>query len=719
MIFKRQLFVSAIVFVLFSAAAAFPAVGTLLMADTLARWTPGRLFLYDMKTGTADTLSRSAVFGACFSPDGHKVAYVGSTGGRIKIVDVISKQVDSIGNPLAWKFTLSWANDNCIYYSQEYGKVLLKINVETEQVDTVYRMQMTYNNLAKITDVASFYTGNVCADGTRGAYTVLSDQIGNRGVSFDFVANMEMMINDGADTRLSCQATMSSDGQWVGVANYNHTLGFIKPYNSNGAAYRTIACSGIWLLHFAYNSSSDLVYKSTTDNGTYHYNLSTTVSELILQKGCAWAFDARGWVLDTVSPAAPTNLSANLTEHSVALTWTAPSTGSRLPTAYIVERDGVKLTKTTSTTYIDKAVLENTSYTYTVYGSTDGVGLSSPLTGTYQTPVDHNPPSLLAAYCFGTAVDLLFSETLDSSSVSSLSNYTLPSPASISSAALTTPNHVRLTASSAITTLSDSMIVVRGVKDVSPAQNTTVSTTAPITIVKDLWSSTGRMPRWETVDSGALVWYDDSPPEARIGFKAPLYTGLPYFQTSWRDGTADSTQDYIRFNVNRRVEVLVSGPPPAWLNKSNGWTNTGTVLNGPVYSKVFEAGTISIKGCGLGNFNTFIVVLRNADGSGTIVEDSRIRTIVSPTLKLSPSPFQSSTNIAYSLATGGHTKLAVYDSHGRLVQILADGVGMGGTHSVIWNGDNLIGRKVSNGIYFCRLYVNKRVVSTQRIVFVR
>jgi hypothetical protein len=691
------------------------------MADTNSRWTAARLLMYDIKTGTADTLVRGPAFGACFSPDGRKVAYVGPTGGRIKIIDVISKHVDSIGNPLAWKFTLSWANDNCIYYSREYGKALLKINVETEQVDTVYRMQMTYNNLTKITDVASFYTGNVCANGTRGAYTVMSDQIGNRGVSFDFASNFELMINNAdGDARLSCQATMSPDGQWVAVANYNHSSGVIRPYNSNsGPAYRMIPCPGIWMIHFAYNSNDELVYKNSTDEGTYYSNLVTGESRMVMKKGCAWAYDARGWVADTVSPAAPTALQAAVSELAVTLSWTVPASGARLPSAYIVERNGVRIGRTEAASFTDKNVVEDTEYTYTVYGCTDGVGVSAPLTGTFRTPVDHNPPSLVVAYSFGAAVDLVFSEPVDSVSSSGLSHYSMDPSVTISAAIRTSPRRVRLTIGGALSTLADSIVRVSGVKDLTPLQNTTVSTSAVVTIVKDLWSSTGRLPHWAFLDSGALVWYDDTYPEYRFASRSLFYDGLPYFQTSWRDGTADSTQDYIRFNISRKMEVFIVGNPPAWVKNAAEWTNTGTFLNGPVYSKVFNPGVVNIKGSGLGNYNTFVVVLRDAEGLGTRIDEAQASAAMGPALRFSPSPSQSRTKVAYHLVGAGHVRLSIYDSRGRLIRTLADKVLPGGAHRDGWNGRDSNNRMVPSGLYFFRLSVNGLEMVTRKLIVIQ
>ena len=63
-----------------------------------------------------------------------------------------------------------------------------------------------------------------------------------------------------------------------------------------------------------------------------------------------------------------------------------------------------------------------------------------------------------------------------------------------------------------------------------------------------------------------------------------------------------------------------------------------------------------------------------------------------------PNPFNPSTNIKYSIAKTGQVSLKVYDSLGREVKILVEGVKNIGTYTVEFNGSDL-----SSGIYFIKL----------------
>ena len=65
-----------------------------------------------------------------------------------------------------------------------------------------------------------------------------------------------------------------------------------------------------------------------------------------------------------------------------------------------------------------------------------------------------------------------------------------------------------------------------------------------------------------------------------------------------------------------------------------------------------------------------------------------------------PNPFNSQTKIEYGLPEGSHVKITIYDTMGREVKMLFNGVQEPGYKSIIWNGTNNDGRIISAGIYF-------------------
>ncbi len=89
-----------------------------------------------------------------------------------------------------------------------------------------------------------------------------------------------------------------------------------------------------------------------------------------------------------------------------------------------------------------------------------------------------------------------------------------------------------------------------------------------------------------------------------------------------------------------------------------------------------------------------------------------------------PNPFNSTTVISYQLSgiRPHRTTLKVYDILGQVVRTLVDEKQPGGNYRVLWDGRDDSGRKVSSGVYFCRLKVADdrfKVEKTRKMVLVR
>jgi sulfatase-modifying factor enzyme 1/flagellar hook capping protein FlgD/two component regulator with propeller domain len=83
-----------------------------------------------------------------------------------------------------------------------------------------------------------------------------------------------------------------------------------------------------------------------------------------------------------------------------------------------------------------------------------------------------------------------------------------------------------------------------------------------------------------------------------------------------------------------------------------------------------------------------------------------------------PNPFNPSTTIAFSIPEGKSVKvvLEIFNIRGQLVQNLVDEVREAGTYSVVWDGTNKTGRKISSGVYFYRLRAGKFVQTRKMVV---
>jgi hypothetical protein len=81
-----------------------------------------------------------------------------------------------------------------------------------------------------------------------------------------------------------------------------------------------------------------------------------------------------------------------------------------------------------------------------------------------------------------------------------------------------------------------------------------------------------------------------------------------------------------------------------------------------------------------------------------------------------PNPFDSATTLQYHLTRPGHASLRVYDVEGRLVAVLVDADMPAGSHSAVWDGSNDNGRRVSAGVYFCRLRAEGMTLTREIVV---
>jgi hypothetical protein len=72
-------------------------------------------------------------------------------------------------------------------------------------------------------------------------------------------------------------------------------------------------------------------------------------------------------------------------------------------------------------------------------------------------------------------------------------------------------------------------------------------------------------------------------------------------------------------------------------------------------------------------------------------------------LQNTPNPFNRQTRIMFQLPTEGMASIRIYDAAGRLVRTINRGHAQKGLNTVGWDGRDDGGRRVSAGVYFCRL----------------
>jgi len=88
-----------------------------------------------------------------------------------------------------------------------------------------------------------------------------------------------------------------------------------------------------------------------------------------------------------------------------------------------------------------------------------------------------------------------------------------------------------------------------------------------------------------------------------------------------------------------------------------------------------------------------------------------------------PNPFNPITNIKFSLKAESKVSLTIYNIRGQRVKTLIDDNMQAGYHSVVWNGTDQSGKKVSSGIYFSNFLTaeedNGRYTSVKKMILLK
>ncbi len=90
----------------------------------------------------------------------------------------------------------------------------------------------------------------------------------------------------------------------------------------------------------------------------------------------------------------------------------------------------------------------------------------------------------------------------------------------------------------------------------------------------------------------------------------------------------------------------------------------------------------------------------------TSTDDQQIETVSFVDLSNYPNPFNPTTTIEFSIQNDSKVELIIYNIKGQKIKTLANNDFAKGSHSIIWNGDNVSGKSISSGVYLYKLNVN-------------
>jgi hypothetical protein len=103
---------------------------------------------------------------------------------------------------------------------------------------------------------------------------------------------------------------------------------------------------------------------------------------------------------------------------------------------------------------------------------------------------------------------------------------------------------------------------------------------------------------------------------------------------------------------------------------------------------------------------------------GAILVDRIIRPAAFSLAQNAPNPFNPSTTIRFAVPQVGSVHLSIWTVNGQLVRTLVDTEISAGSHEVVWDGTDGVGRSVASGVYLYRLRSTNQI-ATKRLTLIR
>jgi Papain-like cysteine protease AvrRpt2 len=84
-----------------------------------------------------------------------------------------------------------------------------------------------------------------------------------------------------------------------------------------------------------------------------------------------------------------------------------------------------------------------------------------------------------------------------------------------------------------------------------------------------------------------------------------------------------------------------------------------------------------------------------------------------------PNPFNPETTIEFFIQNDSRIELSVFNIKGQKIKTLIQNEYSNGTYSIVWNGDDELGRIVSSGIYYYKLKVNGKTEAVKKCLLLK
>ena len=173
----------------------------------------------------------------------------------------------------------------------------------------------------------------------------------------------------------------------------------------------------------------------------------------------------------------------------------------------------------------------------------------------------------------------------------------------------------------------------------------------------------------------------------------------------------NGTVNWLEGNIDEDPFFLFSGDDPYQLTELSPCIDTGTPdttgLNLPefdlagnprIYGDTIDMGAYEWQGTGVGNYELPIAYYQ---------------------LTNFPNPFNPTTTISFSILEESKIELSIFNIKGQKIKSLLNDQITAGEHSIIWNGEDASGKKVSSGVYLYKLNVNGKTEAVKKCLLVK
>ena len=233
--------------------------------------------------------------------------------------------------------------------------------------------------------------------------------------------------------------------------------------------------------------------------------------------------------------------------------------------------------------------------------------------------------------------------------------------------------------------------------------NNIISQPAIIIDVTQTWTDTGI----QLNDSSAVIIYSQGYATwSNFGYNSDLSFWVTPAGIGGNNINVNSNypcQDCPAFSLIAKISV---GGTPHYISP---YGILGTEVGGRLYLGINDELTSD-------NYGKFIALVFPWEGVTTSIEEN---VPSKQSFKLDqnyPNPFNPSTTINYSIQEAGNVIIKIYDSLGKQVKLLVNEIKSPGEYTVIWDGGNDNGKKISSGVYFYQIQAGQFIQAKKMIL---